>query len=350
MHTDLNKDRARIGLADRSFLKLTLGALLTISCLWLVTRNVDFSEFSRSLRDLRLPWVASALAAYAAGYALRIERWRLMLACENSQLRWIACAGPFFAGYAANNLLPLRAGDAIRALAFTRELKSTLGTIVATLFVERLLDILALLALLGVATTYFGRSASILYRSGLVAIALAAIIAILILRFPRGAASIGMSCAGLLSRIAPRIGNAIQSEIRAGFEAMQQLTSRHLVIRLVLLSALIWFFECLIFWFSALAIPTLIRPISSLLAVPTGTLATLLPSTPGFVGTFEYPIVIAMTTLGNGASAAMAYALLVHALLAVPSVLLGTPYLLAYRSRPRDGDRVMPTKVNRRST
>ncbi|HSC81948.1 MAG TPA: lysylphosphatidylglycerol synthase domain-containing protein, partial [Chitinolyticbacter sp.] len=71
--------------------------------------------------------------------------------------------------------------------------------------------------------------------------------------------------------------------------------------------------------------------------LPVGTLATLIPSTPGYVGTFDYFTVRAMTALGNGQVVATAYALLVHALLWLPPTLAGGAYLLATRTRiPRE--------------
>jgi uncharacterized membrane protein YbhN (UPF0104 family) len=64
------------------------------------------------------------------------------------------------------------------------------------------------------------------------------------------------------------------------------------------------------------------------LALPVGTLATLIPSTPGYVGTFDYFTVRAMSVLGNSISASTAYALLVHILLWLPPTLIGGLYLL----------------------
>ncbi len=80
--------------------------------------------------------------------------------------------------------------------------------------------------------------------------------------------------------------------------------------------------------FSATALSALPTPDASWLALPVGTLATLIPSTPGYVGTFDYFIVQAMTALNNPVTAATAYALLVHMVLWLPPTLIGGLYLL----------------------
>jgi len=68
------------------------------------------------------------------------------------------------------------------------------------------------------------------------------------------------------------------------------------------------------FWFAALALPSITAPFAGWLALPVGTFATLIPSTPGYIGTFDYFVVRAMTEFKNPKSAATVYALLMHAL------------------------------------
>ena len=66
-------------------------------------------------------------------------------------LTWRQCAGPLLGSFAANNILPFRAGDVLAAFAFNSRLKVSSGIVLATLFVERLLDLLMVLVLFGVA-------------------------------------------------------------------------------------------------------------------------------------------------------------------------------------------------------
>jgi uncharacterized membrane protein YbhN (UPF0104 family) len=76
-----------------------------------------------------------------------------------------------------------------------------------------------------------------------------------------------------------------------------------------------------------------VAPQAAWLALPVGTLATLIPSAPGYAGTFDFFTAQAMALLGNPIAAATAYALLVHALLWLPATLVGGVLLLAYPRR-----------------
>jgi uncharacterized membrane protein YbhN (UPF0104 family) len=134
----------------------------------------------------------------------------------------------------------------------------------------------------------------------------------------------------LAARLMPRLGARLLDEIDKSLVTLQHLAQGATMIKLVLWSGLAWLAEGGVFWGAALALPSLAAPLAAWLALPVGTLATLIPSTPGYVGTFDFFTVRAMTALGNGAAAATAYALLVHVLLWLPPTVVGGLYLLIH--------------------
>ncbi len=73
-------------------------------------------------------------------------------------------------------------------------------------------------------------------------------------------------------------------------------------------------------------------------ALSTGALATLLPSSPGYVGTFDYFAILGITAYGASRAAAAAFALLVHFLLWLPPTVVGALCLMSLRG-PRAGAR-----------
>jgi uncharacterized membrane protein YbhN (UPF0104 family) len=121
-----------------------------------------------------------------------------------------------------------------------------------------------------------------------------------------------------------------RDEIDKGLSILVYLANGKMMAKLVAWSFAAWFAEGCVFWFSARALSSLSVPEAGWLACPVGTLATLIPSTPGYVGTFDYFTVRAMSMLGNTPAAATAFALLVHALLWLPPTLVGGLYLLMH--------------------
>ena len=140
-------------------LRLTGGLALALVFLLLLARGVHLADVMAILKAVTPQWIVAALAALSAGYSCRIQRWRLMLMQENRGLKWASCAGPFLISFATNNVLPLRAGDALRTFAFNRRLGVGSGVVLATLLAERLLDLLVILVLFGTLLFFFNLDA-----------------------------------------------------------------------------------------------------------------------------------------------------------------------------------------------
>jgi hypothetical protein len=63
-------------------------------------------------------------------------------------------------------------------------------------------------------------------------------------------------------------------------------------------------------------------------ALATGSLSTLIPSSPGYVGTFDFFTISGLTAYGASSSVAAATAFVVHGVLWIPLTVAGLTYLL----------------------
>lgn len=319
----------------KQIFRLAFSIFLALLFVWLIARQINLDEFRKAFVDTTTLWVIAGLAAFSVGYFCRIERWHLMLQRDNSSLKWIHCFGPFFASFAANNVLPFRAGDALRVFAFNGRLGVSSGIVLATLFVERLLDLLMVLVLLGVVLTLSGLDISGFAGIGNATLVTISIVILLFLFFPQLFAPVALATGKLVASVAPKLGERLLDEINKSLVTLGHLAKGNMMIRLVGWSAAVWLAEGCVFWFAALALSSIVTPAAGWLALPVGTLATLIPSTPGYVGTFDYFTVRAMSALGNSVVASTAYALLVHALLWLPPTLIGGLYLLLHPSKKK---------------
>ena len=312
----------------RKVARLGLGLGLAALFAWMLVRQVQFAELRHAFVGVDQRWIVAALISFIAGYACRIQRWSLMLKVARPDLRWTDCIGPFVSSFAMNNVLPFRAGDVWRTFAYNRRLGVTSGIVVATMFVERLLDLLMVLVLFGIALALFGLRANQLAGIGGAMLILAGAISVLVLLFPSLFSPFVNVIGRLIGRLSPSLGMKLQEEIGKSMALLAEMAQGGNMLLLLVWSMLAWLAEACVFGFAALGIQLITVPSASWLALPIGTLATLIPSTPGYVGTFDYFTVQAMTILGNDHAAAIAYALLVHALLWFPPTIFGGLYLL----------------------
>lgn len=317
-------------MSRRQIAQLVLGIALAAVFLSLVVKRLDSDEVLDAFAQARWPWLLAAISSFGIGYTCRIERWRLMLNLGGTRsLPWRDCAGPFMGCFAANNVLPFRAGDVLRAFAFNKQLGTSSGVVLATLFVERLLDLLMVMALLGGFLWSRGMDMDGYASMTVPALALGTITVLSVLFFPGAFIPLAEKFGTILTNLSPRLGKPIQVELTRSLSTLTRLSQGRSMISLVVWSCLAWAAEGGVFWFSALALPSLTQPSAAWLALPIGTLSTLIPSTPGYVGTFDYFTIHAMTSLTNTHSAATAYAFLVHAMIWLPPTLIGGGYFLA---------------------
>ena len=250
--------------AKKSILRPVVGALIALAFVWLIGRNVNLQQLLTAFTTANPMDICAALLAFAIGYSMRIARWRAMLAPAAPGISWWACAGPFMASFAANNVLPLRAGDVLRAFAFNQRLKVSTGTVLATLFVERLLDLLLLLVMLGGALAVFGLHAASFAGVGAGFLLGIALLILILLLFPQPFAPLARGSVALLARFSPRMGERLRAEVDKGLLTLTQLARGGTMLRLLAFSLAAWLAEGCVFWFAALSLSDITAPSRSM--------------------------------------------------------------------------------------
>jgi uncharacterized protein (TIRG00374 family) len=317
----------------RRWARVVLGVALAALFLGLLVRRVDMDQVRRVLAGAAAMPLLLGLLALGADMTARIARWWYMLRAVEPDLPFGACARPFLASLALNNTLPFRAGDVARVVGFRRTLRAPAAHVAGTLVLERVLDLLTLLAILFASLAGGpGRFPRAFLVAGAL-VGVAALAALLALTFAGG------TLARLMDhRLARRFAGrtwlpAVRRIVDQLSGALALLRSPGMAARLVALSLLAWGLEGAVFacaaWSLGLAVPWA----APWLALASATLATLLPSTPGYVGTFDYFATLGLTAWGVPASGAAAFAVLTHFLLWAPVTLAGLLALVVGRAR-----------------
>src|SRR3712207_1899224 len=87
-----------------------------------------------------------AIACYGIATLVRAERWHWLLLDERARPSRADTYALTCVGYMGNNVLPARAGDAIRVVLMAPRAGTSKRTVVGTLLAERLLDVGLLVA------------------------------------------------------------------------------------------------------------------------------------------------------------------------------------------------------------
>ena len=125
--------------------KVILGLIIALVALYYILREVSLDELIRSFRNIRLGYFLPAVVLLFLSYWARAYRWKaLLLTFKKVSVNEVYFT--MMTGF-LGNVLPLRAGDFIRAYILSRKQGISVPGILATILMEFFFDILLLLAL-----------------------------------------------------------------------------------------------------------------------------------------------------------------------------------------------------------
>lgn len=301
--------------------RILFGIALSAALLYLVFRNISFPELLAHLGRTHWGWLALAAASNLAMVGARGVRWGSFFH-PAAPPAWPLVSATAI-GFMGNNLLPLRAGELLRAYLAARSARLSFWTAMATLAVERVLDALSILLILGavvllVPVPQWLKAGAL----ALLALDLAAMGALVLLARDRG------RLAARIMRI-PRLGAMLTRWLSLFSVGLQSLRPGPHLAPLLGWTALIWLLNVGAVW-AALRSVSLALPASASLTVLAFTgIAVSLPSAPGYVGTLQFFVVQALAIYAVTGAEAVSFSLLYHAAGFIPLTLLGWACLLA---------------------
>jgi uncharacterized protein (TIRG00374 family) len=309
-------------------LRLILSFGISGVLLFLVLRNVDPNSLGSALAESDWRLIPPAIGLYFIGAWLRSMRWRLLLPEYSVSTATLFRA--LVVGFTVNNLLPVRMGEVARAFLLSRWCRIPYGATLASLVIERILDGLSLSAMLLLSLRFVEAPGYLVAASVLVAGGFCGGAVVLVLAAWRNSAIVTIT--ERVTRPLPGRARELAMKLATSFaRGLSLVRGRSRLVRLVALSLLAWCFELSLF---LVLMPSFGIPASVPLAFLVGSaanFATLVPSAPGYVGTFEAALTTVLRdTAGIENELALAYAFVVHATLFLPVVVLGT--LVLWRS------------------
>ncbi len=322
-----------VGRAVRRWSKPLLGLVAVTLLLWWVFRDIELAELWQSLSGADA-WLLSISAAIAlGGFGVRAIRWRFLLAPVQPLTPIASRFAALAVGFMANNLLPSgRVGEVGRAYVYSRMEPVRMATVFATLIVERLLDAVAIMGLLLVAVSSPGFPSADLPTElllgmravmGLVAIILA--MCVLLVSMPERSVR---AFNWVLRRILPpRLGRGatrILEELVAGLGSMR---GWRLMAPALLWSVALWCLQSLSFWVGFLAFGIKLPFAAALVTNAAVAMAVSVPAAPGYIGTFQAGVSLALVVVYGVAEApALGFAVGWHLVNFVPITALGLWY------------------------
>ena len=286
---------------------LILAAIL----LFLALRGVDWKELYYIIQSARWEYLAIAFLLASANYIMRALRWRVLLSAE----RWMSVLDVFcamMAGYMGNSFLPARAGEIVRSVALGRRAKISSSFVLATAITERILDA-CVLVLIGSAslTMLLGTSHALLNAGrGMAIISAAGLAGIFILPMLERPTQWALGHLPLPSAWKDKLSSLLQQFLLG----MRSLRHTGRALSFFAFTAVIWLGDAFVTITVAHSLALSFSvPQALLLNVALG-LSSAIPSTPGYIGVFQFVAVSTLVPLGFNQNQALAYIFVAQAM------------------------------------
>jgi uncharacterized protein (TIRG00374 family) len=311
----------------RFFLPFAISAVLLLLVINSVRGEADQLAAALNSADWRL--IVPAVGFFFAGLWLRSVRWGQLL--PEYAIKTSTLFSALVVGFTVNNLLPLRMGEVARAYLLSRWCRVPYGATIASLVIERVLDGLSLAVLLLIALRLVPGAPAYLLAVGVLA-AGGFLVGALLLALAAWRASAVTGFVGFFARLLPeRFGGALTRLSQSFARSLTLVHDPPRLARLLGISLLAWCCELGLFFVLLLSFGLPASYPLALLVGSAANFATLIPSSPGYVGTFDGVLInVLRDVAGVAAGQAAAYDVVVHAALFLPVVLVGT--LVLWRS------------------
>jgi len=308
--------------------RLVLAGLISLALLAWAVQGVHLDQFITNVKGARVLPLIGAVVLATLTFPARLLRWRLLLRqADGGPYPYLPLWHAVAIGFAANNLLPFRAGELLRTYAASRLASARLTSALSSIAVERVFDSIAVVLLLTVALFLPGMPADVTISgvsithaamvAGVVS-ALALVAAGLVVAFP-------LAAERLVHRVvrAKRVADRINSVIEGLRQGMSALRSPARLLGVAAWSLGIWLLNGLAFYVGFATFDLPVNFAGALLLQGVLVFGIAVPLAPGFVGAFEAVIRAVLSIYGIPPDQSLSFALTYHATTFIPITVLG---------------------------
>lgn len=312
----------------RRHLTTALGLLISVSAIFWLVHQFDIAELKNALKQVDLWMLVPIPVLVFLSFAMRAQRWCLLVE-HQPPIRFWRSFSALMIGYLLNNFLPARAGDVARALELGRSEQISRTKVFATLVTERTVDLVMTLSLLaGVLTSYPALPDWIKKGGMVVAFFAVCAVSLLVLAHTTGRRWIP-ALLGLFSQWLPdAVSKKMDQMVISALEGIAGMFRPAHAVGFLLLTGLVWAVEVVMVYMVAAAVGLPLALGNALLVLLVLAMGSMVPSSPGQVGTYEFVGLAALALIAIQGPLALAFIVLLHVLTLAGSTTIGVVCLL----------------------
>jgi len=294
----------------RRHLHIFAGFCVAVICLYFAFRGIALRDVWESLKQATPGPIYLALCLYLIDFGLRSQRWSILIK-PVAPIAAYRLFGVMMIGFLANNILPFRMGELVRAHTCGVKFQISRTASLGTILLERLCDTLSFLTTFLVASYFFPFPSYMKTGAWLLGgTCIAVILGLLAVHHREDTFRAILEWSPL-----PEPWKRRLHELTTHFiHSTSGITQPALILEAMAYSLVIWVIEGTFLFLLAHAFGVALSYASSFFFLFALGLSVTLPQAPGFVGTFELFGVTALGLLGIPKNQGLPLVLAVHGL------------------------------------
>jgi len=309
----------------KNSLKIIFGLLISVGFLFLAFRQLDFQQMKQAFSLANYWLLIPSLIIIFTSHWLRSVRWQFLM----NPIGKVPVGNLFSAlliGYAANMVLPAHLGEFLRAYVVGKKRAIPGSSALATIVVERIIDILSIVLILAVTLVIYPFPDWV-KKSGYIMFVFAIGLFVFLILMKVYTEATMRFIRTVLKPFPHSIQEKVENLSRSFIGGLKPMKSNFDYIIIFVLSMVIW----LCYWaviyinlytFNLVAEYNLGVTTGLVLLVIT-TISVVVPSSPGYIGTYHWLCQISLELFHVPRAIGLTYAIVVHAMNFFPIFLVG---------------------------
>ena len=298
-------------------LRFLFSILISFIFLYLAFRRVNIAEVIQVIGSANIFYLILVLIAVVLGLIVRSYRWKII----TSQYKNLPVKEFFQAtnvGLMTNNILPFRLGDIMQAYFLAYKNNLSKSTVFSTIVLERLFDLIVA-GLLIICSSFFvplprqiGRTRVIIF------ITVICIIVFLVFRSKE-------KFIGLVEKIAPsdKTSNRIKELLENFYTGLRFIKDKKTLVNAALCTIALWIIYITTVYLCILSFGFKLNILAAIIIQCITAISVMIPSSPGYIGTWEFFSVLALSIFGIVKSQALGFAVVLHFFSWLPVTVIG---------------------------
>ena len=305
--------------------KIAVGFLISGLFLFFAFRKINLDEMKHAFHNANyLIFIPSIIIGFISHW-IRSLRWQYLLnPIQKTKVKNLFSA--LMIGYMGNSILPAHLGEFFRAYVAGRKENISVSSTLATIVIERIVDLFSLLFIMVFALVIYPFPEWV-QKSGYIIFFCTVGLFIFLILLKKYSSKTFSFLNIFLKYLPTKIQQRITAIINAFLDGVRELEQKKDYFILTVLSILIWFCYWLVLHFNFYTFNLVdaynVNVVSSLVLLVITTISVVIPSSPGYIGTYHFLCQLSLELFGVSRAVGLTYAIVVHAINFIPLTIVG---------------------------